>query len=72
MSAVSNQTGGTLNYHLGDVSSPLGGPGTGDNHVVTLDVSLLGANYGIPLCTSDLANYLDVGPTTDFSVNGGR
>jgi hypothetical protein len=68
VSAVSNQTGGTLNYHLGDVSSPLGGPGSGDNLVVTLDVSLLGANYGIPV--TPLFNYLDVGPTTDFSVDG--
>ncbi len=68
VSAVSNQTGGTLNYHLGDVSSPLGGPGTGDNLVATLDVSLLGANYGIPV--PPLVNYLDVGPTTDLSVNG--
>jgi hypothetical protein len=65
MSAISNQTGGTLNYHLGDVA-----PSGGDNKVLTVDVSDLGFNYGATLSpASDPLNYLDVGPTTDFSVN---
>jgi len=68
VSAVSNKTGGTLNYHLGDVSNGIT-PGTGNNSVNTADMSLLGANYGIALGVSDPLGYLDVGPTTDFSVD---
>lgn len=68
VSAVSNRTNGTLDYHLGDVSN--GTPGNGDNLVGTVDVSLLGAHYGVTLAFNDPFNYLDVGPTTDFSVNG--
>ena len=67
VSAVSNRTNGTLNYHLGDVSN--GTPGNGDNLVGTVDISLLGAHYGATLVFNDPFNYLDVGPTTDFSVN---
>jgi cohesin domain-containing protein/flagellar hook capping protein FlgD len=69
VSGVSNETGGTLNYHLGDVE-PLVGVVRGDNQVSTSDVSNLGFNYGITLAFNDPLNYLDVGPTTDFSVNG--
>jgi hypothetical protein len=61
-------TGGTLNYHLGDVSDGFTA-GTGDNLVGAPDVSLLGANYGIAIPHNDPVNYLDVGPTTDFSVD---
>lgn len=68
MSPVSNRTNGTLNYHLGDVSNGFT-PGTGNNLVNTADVSLLGAHYGITLAPASPFNYLDVGPTTDFSVN---
>jgi hypothetical protein len=68
-SAVSNRTDGTLNYHLGDVSG-IGGPGNGDNLVGTIDISLLGAHYGITLAAPDPVGYLDVGPTTDSSTNG--
>lgn len=68
VSPVSNRTNGTLNYHLGDVTN--GTPGSGDNLVGTIDITLLGANYGITLAPAfDPLNYLDVGPTTDFSVN---
>jgi hypothetical protein len=67
VSAVSNQTGGTLNYHLGDVTPPTGG---GDNLVNSIDISLLGTNYWKNLVAGDPVNYLDVGPTTDYSVNG--
>ncbi|MFN8547526.1 MAG: FlgD immunoglobulin-like domain containing protein [Candidatus Eisenbacteria bacterium] len=70
VSSVSNLAGGTLNYHLGDVSDGVT-PGAGDNLVNAVDISLLGAHYGItlsPTCGAAF-NYLDVGPTTDFSVN---
>lgn len=68
VSAASNMTPGTLNYHLGDVTDGVT-PGTGDNLVGTIDITLLGINYGNALVPGDLLNYLDVGPTTDFSVN---
>ena len=68
-SAVSNQTSGTLNYHLGDVHD-----GTtncaGNNLVNTSDISFLGSNYGITIPTNGPLECLDVGPTTDMSVNG--
>ncbi len=67
--AVSNITGGTLNYHLGDVSDGVTA-GTGDNKVATADLSLLGAHYGASGGALALFSYLDVGPTTDASVNG--
>lgn len=67
LSAVSNRTGGTLNYHLGDVQ-PVALL-RGNNLVNTADVSNLGLNYGVTLAFNDPLNYLDVGPTTDFSVN---
>jgi hypothetical protein len=64
VSAVSNMTGGTLNYHLGDVAPP---PGGGNNIVDGLDISDLGAHYGGVY--NPTYNYLDVGPTTDYSVD---
>lgn len=67
ISAVSNMTSGTLNYHLGDVTPS---PGGGDNLVNSIDISLLGTNYWKTLVTSDPVGYLDVGPTSDYSVNG--
>ena len=63
-SVVSDQTGGTLNYHLGDVA-----PGGGNNIVLTGDISLLGAAYGTVSGDSDYNAIADVGPTTDYSVN---
>ena len=66
VSAVSNKTAGTLNYHLGDVTPPLG---VGDNEVAPLDISALGAHYGITIPLNDPNNYLDVGPTTNGSVD---
>ncbi len=68
VSGVSNRTNGTLNYHLGDVE-PVAGPLRGNNVVNTSDVANLGLHYGITLTPSDPLNYLDVGPTTDFSTN---
>jgi len=69
VSAVSNMTEGTLNYHLGDVTNGITN-GQGDNLVNVADISLLGAHYGITIVHNDPVNYLDVGPTTDGSVNG--
>lgn len=68
-SLASNRTDGVLNYHLGDVTNGLTN-GVGNNVVNAADISLLGANYGITLVPSDPFNYLDVGPTDDFSVDG--
>jgi hypothetical protein len=68
VSTVSNRTNGTLNYHLGDVTNGFVA-GTGNNLVDTADISLLGANYGIFGAPVAAVGYLDVGPTTDFSVN---
>ncbi|MCA9758543.1 MAG: T9SS type A sorting domain-containing protein [Candidatus Eisenbacteria bacterium] len=68
-SAPSNMTSGVLNYHLGDVTNGSVN-GQGDNLVGTNDVSLLGIHYGALVPTGDTFNYLDVGPTSDFSVNG--
>jgi hypothetical protein len=68
VSTVSNRTNGTLNYHLGDVTNGFTA-GVGNNIVDTADMSLLGANYGIFGAPVTAVGYLDVGPTTDFSVN---
>lgn len=68
-SPASAITGGTLNYHLGDVSDGTT-PGAGNNLVGTEDISLLGGFYGVTLAPyGDAHNYLDVGPTTDYSVD---
>ncbi len=66
---ASNRTGGTLNYHLGDVSK---GSATcvGNNRVATEDISMLGFHYGATLGPDDPLGCLDVGPTTDHSVDG--
>ncbi len=65
-STVSNMTTGTLNYLLGDVSADC----AGDNRVNTQDISFLGAHYGITLADPDPLGCLDVGPTTNATVNG--
>lgn len=64
----SNPTGGTLNYHLGDVSDGQT-DGAGNNQVGTEDLSLLEVHYGIS-GNIDPVNYLDVGPTTTMYVDG--
>jgi hypothetical protein len=61
--------GGTLDYHLGDVSDGVT-PGQGDNSVSTADLSLLGAHYGQSGGALTGFEYLDVGPTTDNTTNG--
>jgi len=68
VSLVSNKTTGTLNYHLGDVTDG-SFLGHGENLVNSLDISLLGTNYWSTLIHNDPVNYLDVGPTTDYSVD---
>jgi hypothetical protein len=67
VSAVSNVSGGALNYHLGDVSDGAT-PGTGDNQVDGADVSALGAAYGTSDGEVGYEPFLDVGPTTDGSL----
>jgi len=67
VSAVSNMAGGTLNYHLGDVT-PTGGS-IGDNDVDGLDISALGAAYGTIHGGAFYNAHCDVGPTGDFSVD---
>lgn len=69
VSAVSNRTAGTLNYHLGDVSNGAT-PGQGNNAVHAEDISLLGAHYPALLTLNDPFAYLDIGPTSDRSVDG--
>jgi hypothetical protein len=69
VSTVSNETGGALNYHLGDVTNGLVA-GSGDNSVTTADISLLGAHYGLSGGALAGFEYLDVGPTTDNTPNG--
>jgi len=68
VSPVSNRTNGTLGYHLGDVSDGVT-PGQGDNSVNTVDLSLLGAHYGLSGAGLAGFEYLDVGPTTNLSVD---
>ncbi|MFT7698824.1 MAG: VCBS repeat-containing protein, partial [Candidatus Krumholzibacteriia bacterium] len=68
-SGVSNLSGGVLNYHLGDVTDGVT-PGTGDNLVDSADVSLLGFSYNVDSADALYLNFLDVGPTTDFSPDG--
>jgi hypothetical protein len=68
-SVASTRTGGTLNYHLGDVSDGLTA-GTGNNLVQTEDISLLGSHYGVVGAPLAPYSYLDVGPTTTGFVDG--
>ena len=67
-SAPSNVSAGTLNYHLGDVA-PVGAP-PGDNFVGTVDISGLSASYGKADGDAGYRHSDDVGPTTDYSVDG--
>ena len=69
VSAVSNQTSGTLDYHLGDVSDGITAC-AGNNQVTTADISLIGANYGATISVGGALECLDVGPTTTTTVDG--
>jgi hypothetical protein len=62
VSVSSNAARGVLDYLLGDVSNG-SVAGTGDDRVLTADISLLGAHYGAVGAASDAVGYLDVGPT---------
>jgi hypothetical protein len=66
---VSPRTNGTLDYHLGDIAEVISGVHVGNDHVDLADVSNLGFHYGAVLAPNDPLDYLDVGPTTDHSVN---
>jgi hypothetical protein len=68
VSVASNPTAGTLDYFLGDVSDGATA-GQGDNAVNTIDLSLLGAHYGIEGAEASPFAYLDVGPTSDYSTD---
>jgi adenylyl- and sulfurtransferase ThiI len=68
VSPVSNVAGGVLDYHLGDVTNGFT-PGVGNNYVDIADVTLLGAHYGLTGAAVAPYNYLDVGPTTNRSVD---
>ena len=70
-SGASNMTGGTLNYHLGDVVDSVdpAGVDVGDNVVETGDVSRLGYYYALSDGETGYQNDLDVGPTTDYSLD---
>jgi hypothetical protein len=69
VSGAASITGGTLDYHLGDVHNGSDNC-AGENLVNTSDISFLGANYGITLGAPPQAlACLDVGPTTNYSVN---
>jgi hypothetical protein len=66
VSPVSNKTGGTLNYHLGDFV-PIAS--FGDNLVDVLDISKLGNHYGTEDGDALYLDTLDVGPTADSGVD---
>jgi hypothetical protein len=68
VSPVSSMTSGTLSYHLGDNSNGVA-ICAGDNHVSTPDMSLLGSQYGRTITPGSPFACLDIGPTTDFSVD---
>ncbi len=63
-------TGGVLNYLLGDVSDGGAPPLDGDNSVLTGDLTLLGAHYGTMDGDGLYLNTLDIGPSSDLSVDG--
>ncbi|MBK8232973.1 MAG: hypothetical protein IPK72_20910 [Candidatus Eisenbacteria bacterium] len=67
VSAASNVTQGTLNYHLGDVHSGISDC-AGENQVDVSDLSYLGSHYFSP--SAYAWNCLDVGPTSTGSVDG--
>lgn len=67
-SAASNRAGGTLNYHLGDASDGMT-TCEGDNAVAIADISLLGSHYWSTVAPGDPVACLDVGPTSDYSVD---
>jgi hypothetical protein len=69
VSQVSARTAGTLDYRLGDVSNGIT-LGTGDNVVNTVDMTALGAHYGLSGSVIDAFAFLDVGPTSTGWIDG--
>jgi hypothetical protein len=69
ISAPSTRTSGTLDYILGDVTDGYT-PGQGDNVVDGVDLSALGAHYGLTGPAMLAYDYLDVGPTANGWVDG--
>lgn len=67
-SPVSNMTGGTLDYHLGDVHDGAT-ECAGDDQVTEEDVAFLQAHYGTAIPPGGALECLDVGPTLDHSTN---
>ena len=67
--SASNRTNGTLNYHLGDVHDGLADC-SGNDLVNTSDISFLGAHYGNNVPVNGAFECIDVGPTSDLSVDG--
>ncbi|HEY6507080.1 MAG TPA: FlgD immunoglobulin-like domain containing protein [Vicinamibacterales bacterium] len=67
--SAATMTGGTLNYHLGDVSDGAT-LGAGNNSVFTEDLSALGGHYGLSGPALAPFAYLDVGPTTTRYIDG--
>ena len=63
-------TDGVLNYLLGDVSDGGMPAEDGDNIVWTEDLTLLGAHYGTQDGDLLYMNNLDIGPSSDMSVDG--
>jgi len=63
-------TGGVLNYLMGDVSDGGNPIQDGDNHVWTEDLTLFGAHYGTNHGDPLYLNTLDIGPSSDMSVEG--
>ena len=67
---ISNMSGGTLNYLLGDVTNGAT-IGQGDDAVGTGDVSALGSAYGSVVPASPgVTAHLDIGPTMDRTATG--
>jgi hypothetical protein len=63
-------TGGVLNYLLGDVSDGGNPLQDGNNIVWTEDFTLLGSHYGTQDGDPLYLNTLDIGPSSDMSVDG--
>jgi len=60
---------GCVNYYLGDVAGGAG-PGVGNGIVDIFDITVLGAAYGSADGHAAYADFLDVGPTHDGTVQG--
>lgn len=69
VSAASQLTAGTLDYHLGDFHDASANC-AGDNTIGISDFSFLGSHYGRTLSTLDGFSCLDIGPTSSGTVDG--